>query len=132
MAMTVEKVIEYVLKTPENVNPNVLRGMLKQLQEGDNPDLSFVTATADKILTGYKGASTTGTEVDGSYVPLDTSDADATVTDILSGKTAYVNGSKIEGTYVPLDTSDADATAEDIALGKTAYVNGVKITGTRE
>ena len=99
MAMTVEKVIEYILKTPENVNPNVLRGMLKQLQEGDNPDLSFVTATADKILTGYKGASTTGTEVDGTYVPLDTSDADATAEDITLGKTAYVNGVKITGTH---------------------------------
>jgi hypothetical protein len=32
---------------------------------------------------------------------LDTSDADATESDILNGKTAYVNGSKITGSLVP-------------------------------
>lgn len=99
--MTVNDIINYLLRTPENVNPNVLRGMLAELAAGDNPDLSFVTATADKILVGYDGASSTGTKVEGAYVPLDTSDATATAEDIMSGKTAYVNGVKIEGTYTP-------------------------------
>ena len=99
--MDIEKIIEYVLRTPENTNPNILRGMLQALVASEQPDLSFVTATADKILVGYDGASSAGTKVEGAYTPLDTSDATATAEDIMSGKTAYVNGVKIEGTYTP-------------------------------
>ena len=61
---------------------------------------------------------------------VDTSDADAIASDILSGKIAYVNGSKITGSLVPLDTSSATAARGDIRSGKTAYVNGSKITGS--
>lgn len=60
---------------------------------------------------------------------IDTTDADAKNTDIMSGKTAYVGGVKVQGNYVPLDTSDANATPEDIIQGKTAYVDGQKIEG---
>ena len=96
--MTINDIIAYVQRTPENVNPNILRGMLEAYAEGDNPDLSGITATADKILKGYASVDTTGAKVEGSYEPLDTSDATATAEDIALGKTAYVNGVKIEGT----------------------------------
>ena len=95
--MTINKIIDYVLKTPGNTNPNVLRGMLKALQTGDNPDLSIITATAEDIKTGKVSVDVEGNKVEGSFVPLDTSDADATAADIASGKTAYVNGVKITG-----------------------------------
>lgn len=78
-----------------------------------------------KILPGNIKSGVEAFGVAGTF----TSDANATTSDVLSGKTAYVNGSKITGEYVPLDTSDADATVDDIYKDKTAYVNGVKITG---
>lgn len=94
--------------------------------------LSKVTISGDTNLVAdniKSGVSIFG--VQGTLTSLDTSDANATAGDIVTGKTAYVNGSKITGTLNPgVDTSDADATAENIDSGKTAYVKGQKITGT--
>lgn len=97
--MTIEDIIAYIVKTPENTNPNVLRGMLAAFQASSTPDLSFVTAEAGDIREGKFGASAAGEKVTGILVPLDTSDATATAEDIAKGKTAYVNGEKITGTY---------------------------------
>lgn len=53
----------------------------------------------------------------------------ATASDILKNKVAWVNGNRIVGTFNVLDTSGT-AKASDLLLGKTAWVNDKKITGT--
>lgn len=64
---------------------------------------------------------------------MDTSDANATSSDIITGKTAYVDGKKVIGEATAgIDTSDATAIAADIRLGKTAYAKDAKLTGTIE
>lgn len=64
---------------------------------------------------------------------VDTSDANATSSDIITGKTAYVDGKKVIGEATAgVDTNDATAVSGDILQGKTAYAKGVKLTGSIE
>ena len=91
MAITVDKIIEHIIETPSNSNPNVLKGMLEQLQGGDNPDLSHITATADKILVGYESVDKKGQKVEGSCAFNDVSGATyAAAGDIAKGKQALI------------------------------------------
>ena len=61
-------------------------------------DLTSDTVTPHVLLKGYTAHDKAGCQIDGSYVPLDTSDATARASDIAIGCTAYVNGQKITGT----------------------------------
>lgn len=90
-------------------------------------DTEAAKITASNIRSGVSILGVTGSLEEG----VDTSDATASASQILSGKTAYVNGSKLTGTCTyDADTSDATASAASIESGKTAYVNGSKVTGT--
>ena len=53
--------------------------------------------TSGNVLYGNRGF-VNGQKIIGGYIPLDTSDATATATDIVRGKTAYNNDTKVIGT----------------------------------
>ena len=62
-------------------------------------DLTADTVTADKILKGYTAHDKAGDAITGtSTLDSDTTDATASVSEILKGQTAYGRGSKLTGT----------------------------------
>ena len=61
--MTIQDILDYISETPANSNINVLKTMVQQVAEADNPDLSGITAGADQILSGYKSVDKDGKEV---------------------------------------------------------------------
>ncbi len=62
-------------------------------------DLTSDTVTADKILSGYTAHAASGAPITGTCTfDADTSDATATVAEVLASKTFYKNGDKLTGT----------------------------------
>lgn len=64
--MTIQDILDYISESPANSNINVLKTMVQQVAEADNPDLSGITAGADQILSGYKSVDKDGKAVTGS------------------------------------------------------------------
>lgn len=68
-----------------------------------------------KIVSGNIKSGVTILGVSGSSAVVDTSDADATSANVLSGKTAYVNGSKITGSMTAAVVSQ-DGTSKILTI----------------
>lgn len=82
---------------------------------------STIGLTAGKILSGNTILDIAGTA---------TSDADATASDILSGKTAYVNGQKITGTGSGAEDLNAVITAQENKLAALENIINRKTGGS--
>lgn len=106
------------------------------------PSSENQTIIGPKILQGNKTIQVLGDEnlisgnikkgitifnVEGSLESaggIDTSDATAAPSDILSGKTAYVNGEKITGTIESLDATTYTPSTENQIISQGKYLSG--------
>ena len=98
----------------------------------------FGNAAAEDVVSGKTFTSANGLNLTGTYTGLDTSDADATANDILSGKTAYVNGSKITGVIetvaqaIPSISVDQNGLITASAIQDTGYVEAGTKSATNQ
>lgn len=82
-----------------------------------------------------KGVDASSSETFNSLVPkildipsgIDTSDATATASDILDGKTAYVDGAKLTGNIPSLAETEYTPTVIDQTISAEQYLSGVQI-----
>ena len=87
--------------------------MARGFNIGNNIDLSKDTVTVSNLLSGIMAHNAAGEQIIGQYVPLDTSDANATAGDILDGKSGYVNGVKVNGNISSQAGGNIYATTSD-------------------
>ena len=72
--------------------------------------VSISSTEQGKIVSGNIKSGVSILEVSGSSSVVDTSDADATAAQIVSGKYAYVNGTKLQGTLTAVSVSQDSTT----------------------
>lgn len=102
---------------------NELQTNLDKILEDKNTNLLPENLKAGVTCLGVEGTMTAG---------IDTSDATATTSDILSDKTAYVNGEKITGS-IPKCTyldQELDPSAEVSCTGSEATGGRIYVSGT--
>ena len=84
----------------------------------------IIGLTADKLVSGNTVLGVEGTHV--CPPGLDTSDANAIETDILSGKTAYVNGNKIIGTITLKEAQTYIPSSSEQVINAGQYLSGAQ------
>ena len=90
---------------------------------------NFGNATAGDVVAGKTFTSADGLKVTGTHTceaGLDTSDATATATDILFGKTAYVNGSKVTGSISSKSAASYTPGTADQTIASGQYLSGAQ------
>lgn len=88
-------------------------------------DLTSDTVTADKVLYGYSFHKADGDTATGSCTfDSDTTDADATASEILAGKYAYVNKNKITGSMTNRGAYDIELDDLNGATIPSGYHDG--------
>ena len=93
------------------------------------PASKFGDATAEDVASGKTFTSAAGVKVTGTHkcaAGLDTSDATATASDILSGKTAYVNGQKITGSIASQSAQTITPGTTDKTISSGKYLSGTQ------
>ena len=97
---------------------------------GRRVDLSFITATSDKILTGYIGCDQDGNQVEGTMPNNGRITGSIYAGGYYTIPAGYTSGGGVEAAPLSVQTQGTAGVA-DIAVGKTAWVNGTKLTGTK-
>ena len=124
----------------DNINPSVSNGklilgiMAKNGIVSNNTHISlsaplskFGYATAEDVVAGKTFTSSAGLRVEGTAVlGTDTSDATASATDILSGKTAYVNGEKVTGSIASKAAATYTPGTADQTIASGQYLSGAQ------
>ena len=92
------------------------------------PTSEYGDATSDDVVSGKTFTSTAGLKVTGTHTcsGLDTSDATASASDILSGKTAYVNGSKVTGNISSQAAQTITPGTSDKTIASGKYLSGTQ------
>lgn len=85
---------------------------------------STIGLTANKLVSGNTILGVEGTHI--CPPGLDTSDANAVETDILSGKTAYVDGSKITGTITSKEAQTYIPSSSEQIIDAGQYLSGTQ------